>query len=145
MQNPGLIDVLGGQKIVHHKLTTDTDLFNLVKEGIPKLAVENLAQMMRLSNLNFVENYLGISYRTFRRLADTDSLSSLESERVVLLAKLYQKGIEVFDGEVDDFFKWWEVPCPGLGDKTPKELSSNLIGVDMILAQLNRMEYGIYG
>ena len=57
------------------------------------------------------------------------------------LFSLFKKGEIVF-GNSDEFQKWIEKPAYGLGYKIPKELMQTPAGIDLIMDELIRIEYG---
>jgi len=52
------------------------------------------------------------------------------------------KGTEVF-GEIDAFTRWLKKPAYGLGDKVPLDLLNTITGIDLVVEELIRIEFGV--
>jgi uncharacterized protein (DUF2384 family) len=52
------------------------------------------------------------------------------------------KGIRTFESK-KNYYKWFNKPCRALGGKIPAELVETPEGLQMVLDQLDRMEYGL--
>ena len=136
--------VLGGESVIKSKLETEMDLFELSKRGVPKLAATILAKSLDLTFSSFVNLYLSTSIRTMQRKKDEEILEPEVSEQIIQVAEVYIKGLEVLDGNEEDFKLWLSLPNRALGNKKPEELLKNHYGVKMVLEILGRMEYGVY-
>lgn len=64
-----------------------------------------------------------------------------ESEQLLQLVGLYQKGLEVF-GSTAAFNEWLEKPAYGLGRQKPFDLLYTTGGIQLVLEELLRIEYG---
>lgn len=64
-----------------------------------------------------------------------------ESEQLLHLMSLYKKGIEVF-GDVPAFNQWLTLPAFGLGGQRPFDLLYTTGGIQLVLEELYRIEYG---
>ena len=86
---------------------------------------------------------LHISERTFQRYKKEDLVfESLQSERILEIALLQRKGIEVF-GSTEKFFTWLNSVNVALGGITPRELLDNSFGIGLLKDELLRIEHGI--
>jgi len=70
------------------------------------------------------------------------SFDSLQSEKIIEIALLQKRGVEVF-GSKSKFQNWLETPCLTLGDVVPKSLLDSSFGIMLLKDQLTRIEYGI--
>jgi putative toxin-antitoxin system antitoxin component (TIGR02293 family) len=120
------------------------DRFWMVEEaaaGIPASALFDLIKITRLSK-NFIANMLNLSTKTLDRYKQGEkSLNPASGELILKLYSLFKKGEEIF-GNPDEFQKWIEKPAYGLGYKIPKKLMQTPAGIDLILDELIRIEYG---
>ena len=66
----------------------------------------------------------------------------LQSEKILQVALIFQKGQEVF-GNTDKFNKWLNEENQAIGKMKPKELLDNSFGIRMIEDELTKIEYGI--
>ena len=58
-------------------------------------------------------------------------------------AKVIVAGKEVFEDEAL-FNEWMQTSCIAFGGKKPNELLSNSEGVQMLLDEIERIEWGVY-
>jgi putative toxin-antitoxin system antitoxin component (TIGR02293 family) len=120
------------------------DRFWIVEEaaaGVPASAVFDLMGMTHLSK-SFFAGMLNLSTKTLDRyLAGGKQLNASSGEMILKLFSLVKKGEEIF-GNADEFGKWIEKPAYGLGFKVPKELMKSAAGVDLVMDELIRIEYG---
>jgi putative toxin-antitoxin system antitoxin component (TIGR02293 family) len=86
---------------------------------------------------------LHISERTLQRYKkDCLVFESLQSERILEIALLQRKGIEVF-GDAGKFFTWLNTVNVSLGNITPRDLLDNSFGIGLLKDELFRIEHGI--
>jgi putative toxin-antitoxin system antitoxin component (TIGR02293 family) len=83
------------------------------------------------------------SSRNLRRYTTDMVLSPAQSERAIELARLYSKGEDVF-GSLDEFKQWMETSVLALGNKKPREFLDTSLGIDILLTELGRIEYGVF-
>lgn len=137
------VAMLGMQKNAQFKtITSDNDFIALIREGVPKEAMNNLMQKTGITNLEMA----GITHtsdRTLRRYESKDRLPQEQSERVIELARLYSKGSEVF-GSLEYFKEWMNTRLIPLGDKKPKEFLDTSMGIDLLMKELGRIEHGVF-
>ncbi|MDC7127217.1 MAG: DUF2384 domain-containing protein [Spirochaetales bacterium] len=134
-------NMLGGYDVIGHKIATEMDLFEISKEGLPKSALLSFSQSVDMS-VKSLTGILNITERTLQRKKDLDLLNENVSEHILQLAEVYSRGKEVL-GNLDDFKIWADTPNKALGDKRPFDLLSSRYGVQMVLDELGRIEYGI--
>lgn len=122
------------------------DLFgiiSIVREGIP---YQTFQQFTGQSPFSLAEwsVFLGISERTLQRYKkEKKKFDRAQSERIIEIALLMQKGIEVF-GDESKFRIWMESTIPALGGIKPKALLDSNFGIQLLNDQLTRIEYGIF-
>ena len=86
--------------------------------------------------------YLDISTKTLERYKGSDKkLNSFRSEMLLKLVTLYKKGIEIF-GDVIAFRSWLNQPAYGLDNTIPAKLMVTSTGIDVIIEELTRIEFG---
>jgi putative toxin-antitoxin system antitoxin component (TIGR02293 family) len=82
------------------------------------------------------------SAKTFSRYEkENKKLGPLRSELILKIMALFKKGIEVFGG-LDSFKAWMAKPAFGLGNLTPFSLIHTSTGIDLVLDELIRIEFG---
>ena len=81
----GIAEILGEEKILHHKLINIKDLEELTKEGLPKKALQRLAGYLAEDKLTSEVIYKIVPEATYKRKA---KLSQEVSEKTVRIARL---------------------------------------------------------
>ena len=102
----------------------------------------DLAELTGLNKEWLANELLGISLKTSLRYArENKPLLAKHAEMVFKLMALYKKGIEVF-GDRDQFNNWLQKPAFGLGEQIPFTLLSMSTGIDLVMDELYRIEFG---
>jgi putative toxin-antitoxin system antitoxin component (TIGR02293 family) len=68
-------------------------------------------------------------------------LGRIESEQLLQILALYKKGLEIF-GSSDAFNEWVHIPAFGLGARNPFDLMHTPGGINLIMEELIRIEFG---
>ncbi len=132
--------LLSGVKPI--RFSTDFDLLQLTRQGLPKKVLTTLAKKISLT-LQELSDIMHISERTLQRYNDDAVVKSEYSEKAIELARLYIRGQEVF-GSMDKFTRWMKTPSHVFRDQTPVSLLDTSVGFDMVLRELGRIEHGIF-
>jgi putative toxin-antitoxin system antitoxin component (TIGR02293 family) len=133
--------LLGGYEVIGHAARTDMDLYEISRNGLPKKALLHLAANLKVS-LRAMCQLLNVAERTIQRKADQDLLDCSTTEQVLQLAEVFSRGQEVF-GASARFQQWINTTNLALGGKRPMELLQSRFGMQMVLDELGRIEYGI--
>jgi putative toxin-antitoxin system antitoxin component (TIGR02293 family) len=108
------------------------DLFNKIKELTP-----------------FTEDdwseYLNLSKKTLHRHKSELNFhfKPIHSEKIIELAEVTNYGKEVFDS-TEQFYTWLNTPSFALENLKPAELLKDSYGKELVMAELNRIDYGIF-
>ena len=117
-------------------------LIEHIKQGLPVKSLVTLSK-----NLGVPEKRMAvavnISQRTLTSRKKRGRFKADESERVLRLAKLYERAKEVF-GADDSVKRWFHSPAKGLAGKTPFEFADTEPGAQEVLDLLGRIEYGAF-
>jgi putative toxin-antitoxin system antitoxin component (TIGR02293 family) len=117
-------------------------LINTVRTGINFSSFQNIALKSNF-NLRDWSTILHLSERTMQRYKkESLPFEPLQSEKILQVALIFQKGQEVF-GNTDKFNKWLNEENQAIGKMKPKELLDNSFGIRMIEDELTKIEYGI--
>lgn len=117
-------------------------LVKMVRNGIGFSTFDKFANISPFS-LSDWSNFLHLSERTMQRYrSENKTFDTLQSEKIVEIALLYNKGIEVF-GSADKLNTWLETDNLALGKIKPKMLMDNSFGINMLKDELTAIEYGI--
>lgn len=138
----GIAEVLGGKSTFKKKIQSRFDLMEMSKDGITRGALKHLAKYLSLSESQLAE-LLPVSGRTILRYASKKPFNRVVSEQIIQMAEVVAKGIEVF-GDKEKFKSWMHSPSKALANKTPLSLLSSRFGMEMVLDEIGRIEYGVY-
>lgn len=93
-------------------------------------------------NQNKLASILNISVKTLLRYRQSRSkMSPQNSEHIIKLFALYRKGIDIFTS-IASFNNWLEKPSYGLGNNIPMNYLNTISGIDLILEELTKIEFG---
>jgi putative toxin-antitoxin system antitoxin component (TIGR02293 family) len=124
--------------------TSPLDLIETIRQGLPKQALERLANALRVKVLD-LEHILPVSRRTLQRYEqqDIECLPKELSDHMLQVAKVYARAVEVFEDE-QRALEWLQAPIVALGGRIPMSLLDTSTGVDLVLTELGRIEYGVF-
>lgn len=112
------------------------------RSGLSSNRFFGLADFTGLNREWLATQFLGLSLKTLQRyVQESKPLSPREGEAVLKLEALYKKGVEIF-GNRDEFNSWLKEPEYGLGWQVPLDLLSTSTGIDMVMEELIRIEFG---
>ena len=137
MELSNMKQVLGLKETIRSPL----DLVKLGGKGVTKGAVSRLAKHLSLG-LPEMAPLLSVNLRTIQRYGAERVFSRAVSERILRIALVVSRGEEIF-GNSEQFNVWLKEPNRALADKKPIDLLVSNFGIDMILDELGRIEYGI--
>lgn len=107
------------------------------RNGLDKSSFESLKELSGL-DYNTLADALGISAKTLQR---KEVFDTGQSEKLYELAELYVSGINYFGRE--GFRKWMERPLFSLGNRSPLDLIDVSTGIDLLKAEIMRLQHGI--
>ncbi|WP_338870310.1 antitoxin Xre-like helix-turn-helix domain-containing protein [Spirosoma sp. SC4-14] len=90
------------------------DLIQQARQGVLRRRVDEIAQIVGLTDKEMV-HILGMSVRSLHGKSGGDALTLAASERLLLLERLIQHGLVVFDGRADLLSRWLHTPLHELG------------------------------
>jgi len=135
-------EILGGEGVIGKRLENRMDLVELGSQGLTKDAVLHLANYLSLS-LKELADLLPVTERTIQRYSSTDQLSTIVSEQVLHIAEVVARGMDIFEDK-DKFLSWMMQPNTALSYKVPLKLLASRFGIEMVLDEIGRIEYGVY-
>jgi putative toxin-antitoxin system antitoxin component (TIGR02293 family) len=120
----------------------ETDLIQLIRNGISKKSLDNLITQIGYS-ITDIASVLHVSDRNLRRYQPKEKLNTEQSERLVEIARLYAQGELVF-GSIDTFNQWMNTPILSLGNQTPRSFLDTSLGIQLLMKELGRIEHGVF-
>lgn len=107
------------------------------RKGFKKKSFEKLKESTGL-DYQSLAMALSVSTKTLQR---TEVFNLVQSEKMYELAELYAMGMSYFGEE--GFRRWMERPLFTLGNRKPIELIDVSEGIDLLKAEIMRLQHGI--
>lgn len=120
----------------------------MVLSAVQKGVTSNLFQEIRSNSLfndQQWSDFLHINIRTLQRYNKEKAhvFKPLQSEKIFEMAEVMNTGFEVFDTP-EQFDIWLNSPSVALGNEKPINLLHSSFGIDLVLAELSRIEHGVF-
>ena len=110
------------------------------QEGIPASAFYDVTVLY--GRKERIAGLLSVSTKTIQRYhTQKKKFDAPNSEMLLKLVCIFNKGTEVF-GEKAAFLRWLEKPAHGLGENIPFDMMKTSDGIDLVMDELIRIEYG---
>jgi putative toxin-antitoxin system antitoxin component (TIGR02293 family) len=114
-----------------------------VREGLPYGRFTEFARRSGLSQ-ETITRVMQTPKRTLARRKAQGRLRPDESERLVRLSTVFDKAVELFEGDVDGARRWLSRPAKALGGMTPLEMAESEIGAREVEDLIGRLEHGVF-
>ena len=112
-----------------------------VRAGLPYAALEHVRDHLDASD-DLLARALGVSTRTLKRRRETGTLTTDESDRLVLLAEIVALARQALDSA--EFARGWlRAPHSMLGGESPLDHVDTVTGMQEIKTMLHHIEYGM--
>ena len=136
-KNPALKKIVNYQKFYK----SDVVLIASAKAGISSHAISDFITVSG-KPVDEVATLLYVTPRTVRNYQNENkNLPVLQSEQLLKLYSLYDKGIESF-GNLEAFNSWLSKDAFGLQNQTPDSLLLTSTGINMVMDELTRIQHG---
>ena len=123
--------------------STDTAaLVKRLEEGISYAAFERLKRKLKVSSQELADATL-ITHRTLARRKKAGRMQPDESDRLVRLARVFSKAIELYVGNVDSAQNWMMSPNRAFGGVSPFEMAKTEVGAREVENLIGRIEHGV--
>lgn len=134
--------VLGGKSVLRTLPRSALEWIALVRRGISANAVGAAVRVMDMGQAELARA-LDIPERTLARRKKEGTLSRDESGKLVRLARVVERAVEVFeDGPAA--LDWLKNPNASLGGASPLSLMDTDLGAVAVLNALGRIEHGVF-
>ena len=124
------------------KPKTSLEFYGAVRKGVPKLAIDHLAEVMDIP-MTKMAILLNLSYKTLTRKNKADLLDTSVSSHAYEIADTVAKGLQVFEDE-DRLNRWLNKENRALNGAKPYDLLDTSSGIKLVNQILGRIEEGIY-
>ena len=119
------------------------DMIEKIKEGLPAEAAVALSASLDLP-LKAIAKIADISESTLaRRRKKKGRLKADESDRIVRIARLRDRTVEVFEDE-QRANRWLKTPLRALDDHSPLKYAESELGAQEVMNLLGRIEHGVF-
>ena len=118
------------------------DIISALKQGFPADSFDKLRDRLKVSD-NLLSKIVQIPKRTLARRRQDGRLRTDESERVLRIARVYDKALDVLESE-EAAENWLKKPARGLGYKIPLEYADTELDAQEVINLLGRIEYGVF-
>lgn len=134
--------VLGGEAVLHTLPHSVLDWIAVVRQGISAGALDSVVQALGIGQAELARA-LDIPERTLARRKKEGVLSSEESGKIVRLAQVMERAVEVFEDE-QAAMRWLKSSNPALGGNSPLSLLDTELGSVAVANTLGRIEHGVF-
>ncbi|SRR5690554_4259097 len=119
-------------------------IIQAIKRGISFQIFNQIKSFTPFSDSDWAE-YLDISPKTLQRYRDDNNFhfKSIHTEKIIEIAEVTNFGIAVF-GSSEKYYTWLNIDSFALRGYKPLELLRDSYGKEMVMAELNRIEHGIF-
>lgn len=114
----------------------------LVRSGLPFSAISRFHKASGLT-MDRVKQAARISEGSFARRKKSGRLSPEESERLLRLARVFERALFLYDGDQIGARQWLETPIPALGNESPLDVARTEPGAREVEDLIGRIEHGI--
>jgi putative toxin-antitoxin system antitoxin component (TIGR02293 family) len=112
-----------------------------VRAGLPYAALEHVRDHLDAPD-DLLARALGISARTLKRRRETGTLTTDESDRLVLLAEIVVLARRALD-DPEPAREWLSTSHSMLGGESPLDHMDTVAGMDEVKTMLYHIEYGL--
>jgi putative toxin-antitoxin system antitoxin component (TIGR02293 family) len=117
-------------------------VIEVIRQGVPYSFFNDIMELAPFRLEDWLQ-LLNISSKTLTRYKlNKQKFRPIQSEKIIEMAEVTHAGLEVF-GSMEKFRLWLDMPSFALGNSRPIDLLKDSYGKDLVLAELNNINYGI--
>ncbi len=94
--------------------------------------------------ISMIASIIGIPERTLARRKTAGKLTSEESERLLRVSTVFEKAVELFEGNVAAAVKWLTTSQKALGNNSPLAYARTELGAREVENLIGRLEHGVF-
>jgi len=114
-----------------------------IEAGFPFKSLESLSALSGLSTTE-IASILRIPERTLARRNAAGRLRPDESERLLRISTIFEKAVELFEGDIGAAANWLRAPKRALGGQSPLTYSGTELGAREVERLIGRLEHGVF-
>lgn len=119
------------------------ELIQEVRKGLSFETFESLSSESGIS-IPELASIIEIPERTLARRKAAGRLARDESERLLRISSIFEKAVELFNGDVPEAVAWLRRPRRALADHTPLAYSGTELGAREVENLIGQLEYGVF-
>jgi putative toxin-antitoxin system antitoxin component (TIGR02293 family) len=117
-------------------------IYAIVRKGLSYSTFEHLQRNTSISAQALAE-LTDIPTRTLTRRKAEGRLGPEESDRLLRIARVFGRALELFEGNIDSARTWLATDQTALGGLAPFELVKTDVGANEVEQLIGRLEFGI--
>jgi len=123
-----------------------SDTSSLIDQIEKGLSFDSLVKLESHSgvSLALLGSLIGIPERTLARRKTAGKLTPEESERLLRISTIFEKTVDLFDGDIGEAVNWLTTPKKALHKMPPLLYSRTEIGAREVENLIGRIEYGVF-
>lgn len=132
-------------KAHQYRVVKSQDVLRIIKmleKGLPFSRLTTFEKRSGLSR-EAIERVMHTPKRTLARRKAAGRLQPDESERLLRLSIVFEKAVELFEGDAEAARRWLAAPARALGGATPLEMAESEIGAREVEDLIGRLEHGV--
>ena len=119
------------------------ELIQQIARGFPFATLQTLQFNSGLA-LSLLASIIGIPERTLARRKTAGKLAPDESERLLRISNLFEKCVELFEGDVAAAINWLTTPKKALNQEPPLMYARTEFGAREVEDMIGRLEHGVF-
>jgi putative toxin-antitoxin system antitoxin component (TIGR02293 family) len=128
--------------VIEEIASSKTSILTMIRANKSHRLAREIQEITQLPQKTLANDVFEVSEKTFSKYKTSEgNFSDHTAELIVKLKELYKKG-ELLFGDVAEFNNWLKEPAYGLGDIIPMEIMNTVTGIDLIMEELVRIEFG---
>ncbi|MGF1644678.1 MAG: antitoxin Xre-like helix-turn-helix domain-containing protein [Thiotrichales bacterium] len=126
--------------------STDSERIALIDEIRKGIRIESFDELSRALGITAQELAAAtdLNPRTLARRKKEGYLHADESDRVSRVAMLFERAVELFEGEKARAAHWFTTPRQALAGASPLALCDTWVGVQEVQDLIGRLEHGVF-
>src|SRR5438105_1886049 len=125
------------------KVKDGVALHEKILGGFPFAALKRFEKQSELPAAAILE-VIDLPARTLARRKAAGKLHPDESDRLYRLARVFERAVELFEGDRAEAARWLTTPRPALGGPTPLSLVRTEVGAREVEALIHKLEHGVF-
>lgn len=123
-------------------ISDTSELIARIQRGLPFTAWRNFLRSTSLPT-DLACRTVNIPPRTLARRKEEGRFQPDESDRLVRVARIFGRAIDLWEGNIDSARSWMTSPALALRGSTPLEFAATEVGAREVELLIGRLEHGI--